>query len=112
MLYNFYKTFGETETIKDVKPLGGWDEPGGLLRGHSTGHYMSALALAYASTKDTEIKAKLDEMVTELHKLQQKSEGDPAKFETKGVLVKDWSTNPKEWGEGFISAILQISLRY
>ncbi len=104
MLYNFYKTFGETDTIKDVKPLGGWDEPGGLLRGHSTGHYMSALALAYASTKDAEIKAKLDEMVTELHTLQQKSKGDPAAFKTKGVLVKDWSTDPNEWGEGFISA--------
>lgn len=52
MLYNFYKTFGQTEKIKDVDPLGGWDEPTGLLRGHSTGHYMSALALAYASTGD------------------------------------------------------------
>lgn len=104
MLYNFYNTFGEKDTIKDVKPLGGWDEPGGLLRGHSTGHYMSALALAYASTGDEELKTKLDEMVSELHKLQQKSKGDPAAFETKGVLVKDWSTDPNEWGQGFISA--------
>ncbi len=104
MLYNFYKTFGEDAAIENVKPLGGWDEPGGLLRGHSTGHYMSALALAYASTGDAEIKAKLDEMVAELHKLQNKSQGNAADFETKGVLVKDWSTDPNEWGVGFISA--------
>ena len=62
MLYNFYKTFGQTEKIANVKPLGGWDEPTGLLRGHSTGHYISALALAYGSTGDAEIKTKLDEM--------------------------------------------------
>ncbi len=104
MLYNFYKTFGETAEIENVKPLGGWDEPGGLLRGHSTGHYMSALALAYASTGDDEIKSKLDNMVTELHKLQQKSKGNPADFETAGVKVDTWSTDPNEWGEGFISA--------
>ncbi len=110
MLYNFYKTFGETEVIKDVEPLGGWDEPTGLLRGHSTGHYMSALALAYASTGDEEIKAKLDEMVSELHKLQQKSKGNAADFKISGSTMEDsldtatWSTDPNEWGEGFVSA--------
>ncbi len=103
MLYNFYKTFGQTEKIQDVDPLGGWDEPGGLLRGHSTGHYISALALAYGSTGDAEIKAKLDEMVHELRELQKLSKGDPAAFETKGLAVSGWSTDPNEWGEGFLS---------
>lgn len=104
MLYNFYKTFGQTEKIKDVEPMGGWDEPTGLLRGHSTGHYMSALALAYASTGDAEIKAKLDEMVHELRELQKLSKGDPKAFVSKGVDQSLWSTNPEEWGEGFVSA--------
>lgn len=104
MLYNFYRTFGETDKIENVEPLGGWDEPGGLLRGHSTGHYMSALALAYASTGDEEIKAKLDNMVSEMHRLQQKSKGNAADFVTAGVKVSTWSTNPEEWGEGFLSA--------
>ena len=104
MLYNFYKTFGQTEKIKNVEPLGGWDEPTGLLRGHSTGHYMSALALAYASTGDAEIKAKLDEMVHELRELQKLSKGDPKAFVSKGVDQSLWSTNPEEWGEGFVSA--------
>ena len=104
MLYNFYKTFGQTDKIQDVEPLGGWDEPTGLLRGHSTGHYMSALALAYASTGDAEIKTKLDEVIHELREMQKLSEGDPAAFKTAGVKVSTWSTNPKEWGEGFLSA--------
>lgn len=110
MLYDFYMTFGENDKIADVKPLGGWDAPTGLLRGHSTGHYMSALALAYASTGDKELKDKLDEMVSELHRLQQKSKGNAADFKMSGPTMQEsldtatWSTDPNEWGEGFISA--------
>lgn len=103
MLYNFYKTFGKTAEIEGVDPLGGWDEPMGLLRGHSTGHYISALALAYGSTGDAEIKTKLDDMVHELRELQKLSKGDPAAFETSGLAVDGWSTDPNEWGEGFLS---------
>ncbi len=103
MLYNFRKTFGQ-DTL-GAQPLGGWDAPTGLLRGHSTGHYLSALALAYASTKDQEIKDKLDYMVHELRELQKLSKGDPAAFETKGTdQEKDWSKDPNTWGEGFLSA--------
>lgn len=112
MLYNFYKTFGETDKIKDVEPMpeNSWEAPTGLLRGHSTGHYMSALALAYASTGDRELKAKLDEMVSELHRLQQKSKGKPEDFKISGSTMQDsldvntWSKDPNTWGEGFISA--------
>lgn len=110
MLYDFYMTFGENDKIANVKPLGGWDEPSGLLRGHSTGHYMSALALAYASTKDAELKTKLDEMVSELHRLQQKSKGNAKDFKISGSTMQDsldvntWSKDPNEWGEGFLSA--------
>ncbi len=103
MLYNFYKTFGLTEKIENVAPLGGWDEPAGLLRGHSTGHYMSALALAYASTGDTEIKENLDYVVHEMREMQKLSKGNPEDFETAGVKVSTWSTDPNEWGEGFLS---------
>ncbi len=102
MLYNFRKTFG-TDT-KGAKPLGGWDEPTGLLRGHSTGHYISALAIAYASTGDKEIKEKLDYMIHELRTLQLMTDGNAADFKTKGTDQKVWNTDPKEWGKGFISA--------
>ena len=102
MLYNFRKTFGQD--TKGVKPLGGWDEPTGLLRGHSTGHYMSALALAYASTGDEELKDKMDYMISEMRELQLLSEGNAADFQTKGTAQSSWSTDPNEWGYGFISA--------
>lgn len=59
-----------------AKPLGGWeiDVPGraGELRGHFTGHYLSATALMYSSTGDKEIKAKGDQMVADLARCQQK----------------------------------------
>lgn len=106
MLYNFRKAFGED--TKGASPLGGWEAEDGLLRGHSTGHYLSALSLAYASTKDEQIKEKLDYMVSELHKLQLKSKGDPSEFKTNGTAESSpqsgWSKDPSEWGEGFLSA--------
>src|SRR5258708_33336802 len=34
-------------------PLGGWESPTSLIRGHVTGHLLSALALAYAGTAAT-----------------------------------------------------------
>ncbi len=60
-----------------AEPLGGWEQytPGreGELRGHFTGHYLSACALSHASTGDAAIKAKGDEMVAELAKCQAQS---------------------------------------
>ena len=38
MLYNFRKAFGED--TRGAEPIHGWDEPDGLLRGHSTGHFI------------------------------------------------------------------------
>ena len=62
-----------------ASPLGGWeqDTPGraGEVRGHFTGHYLSANALLYASTGDKEIKAKGDYMVAELAKCQARLSG-------------------------------------
>ena len=50
MLYNFRAAFGAD--TRGAEPLGGWEAPDGLLRGHSTGHFISALSLAYAATGD------------------------------------------------------------
>ena len=41
-------------------PCGGWESPTTELRGHSTGHILSALAQAYASTGNTAFKTKGD----------------------------------------------------
>lgn len=51
-------------------PLGGWEAPTCEVRGHFTGHYLSACALMYATTGDTELKARADGMVAELAKCQ------------------------------------------
>jgi uncharacterized protein len=62
-----------------AKPLGGWEQDtatrAGELRGHFTGHYLSAAALMYASTGDQSFKTKGDYMVAELAKAQAKLSG-------------------------------------
>ena len=41
-----------------AEPLGGWEAPSCELRGHFTGHYMSACALMYAASGDERVKQK------------------------------------------------------
>lgn len=55
-----------------AEPLGGWESPNVELRGHFTGHYLSAAALLHASTGDEAIKAKGDAIVADLAKCQEK----------------------------------------
>ncbi len=68
MLYVFREAAGLDTT--GTYPLGGWDSPDVKLRGHTTGHYMTALAQAYAESKDETFKEKLDYIVEELGKCQ------------------------------------------
>ncbi|HLW76537.1 MAG TPA: beta-L-arabinofuranosidase domain-containing protein, partial [Bryobacteraceae bacterium] len=72
-----------------AKPFGGWEKPnpsdknlanqpldrGSELRGHFTGHFLSASAHLHASTGDLTAKAKGDEIVDELAKCQAKLAG-------------------------------------
>lgn len=53
-----------------AEPLGGWEKPNCEVRGHTTGHYLSACALMYASTGDERLKAKAAAIVAELAKCQ------------------------------------------
>jgi uncharacterized protein len=73
-----------------AKPLGGWEKYGpgrdAEVRGHFTGHYLSACALLYASMGDEASKAKGDSIVAELATCQQK-------LGTGGYL----SAFPTEW---------------
>ena len=69
LIHNFRVNAG---LASSAEPLGGWEEPKGELRGHFTGHYLSAAALLHASTGNREIKAKGDYMVAELAKCQEK----------------------------------------
>ncbi len=125
-LYNFRNTFGQQQP-EGVRPLGGWDSQTTRLRGHASGHYLSAIAQAYAGTTyDKELQAnfrqKMNYMIDTLYELSQKS-GKPQKegggfnddpvavppgpgknsydsdFSTAGIRTDYWN-----WGKGFISA--------
>ncbi len=67
LLHTFRLTAGLTSS---AQPYGGWEEPEGELRGHSTGHYLSACAFLYASTGDEEIKANAEYIVAGLAECQ------------------------------------------
>lgn len=74
-LYNYRDTYGlstENYTRSD-----GWDSPTTKLKGHGSGHYMSALAMAFASASTAEQKNKLRDnmtrMVNELRECQERT---------------------------------------
>ena len=55
-----------------VEGLAGWEAPDCELRGHfAGGHYLSACALMYASTKDEALRTKANELVAMLAECQQ-----------------------------------------
>ena len=80
LLHNFRVTAGLPSS---AEPLGGWEKPDCELRGHFVGHYLSALALMYASTGDESLKKKADYLVAELAKCQ---EAMPAMGYNQGFL--------------------------
>ncbi len=125
-LYNFRDAFGQ-EQPQGVEPLRGWDSQTTRLRGHASGHYLTAIAQAYASTSyDKKLQAsfreKMDYLVDTLYDLSRKS-GQPAKaggeyiadptkvppgpgkngydsdLSKEGIRTDYWN-----WGKGFISA--------
>ena len=74
-LYNYRDTYGlPTEGYPEAD---GWDSPKTKLKGHGSGHYMSALAFAFASSQDEEVKAQLRQrirrMVDELRQCQERT---------------------------------------
>jgi DUF1680 family protein len=125
-LYMFRHAFGQKQP-EGAKPLGVWDSEDTKLRGHATGHYLTAIAQAYASTGyDKNLQAnfakKMEDMVNTLYTLSQLSgtpkEGgnavvadptavphgpDKSAYEsdlsTAGIRNDYWN-----WGKGFISA--------
>lgn len=68
MLYNFRATCG-LDTLHAPNMIG-WDTPDSKLRGHTSGHYLSALACCYAATKNEEIRRKADYMICSLKECQ------------------------------------------
>ena len=81
-LYNFRDAFGQPQPA-GAQQLEGWDNQTTRLRGHASGHYLSAIAQAYASTTyDEALRAnflqKMNYLIDTLYDLSQKS-GKPAK---------------------------------
>lgn len=125
-LYMFRNAFGQ-EQPEGAVPLRGWDSQETKLRGHATGHYLSAIAQAYASASyDTSLQAnfadKMEYMVNTLYELSQMSGqalttggeyvSDPiavppgqgksdfdSDLSVEGIRTDYWN-----WGKGFISA--------
>ena len=67
MLHTFRLNVGLSSS---ATAMGGWETPTTELRGHSTGHLLSALAQAYANTGDAAYKTKGDQIVTVLAQCQ------------------------------------------
>ncbi len=125
-LYMFRNAFGQKQP-EGADALGVWDTQDTKLRGHATGHYLTAIAQAYASSGyDKELHAnfaaKMEYMVNTLYQLAQMS-GQPK--EVGGPYVSDPTAVPMgagkinydsdlsnegmrtdywNWGKGFISA--------
>lgn len=125
-LYMFRNAFGQ-EQPKGAEPLGVWDTQETKLRGHATGHYLTAIAQAYASTGydktlQANFKDKMEYMVNTLYDLEKlsgkpkeaggKSVSDPTEvpfgpgktsydsdLSPEGIRTDYWN-----WGKGFISA--------
>ncbi len=67
LLHNFRVNAGLPSA---AEPLGNWEKPSCELRGHLTGHYLSACALMAASTGDARFKERADLLVRELAECQ------------------------------------------
>ena len=68
MLYNFRVAAGLP--TGGAQPMTGWDAPECKLKGHTTGHYLSGLSLAYAVTGDERLRAKASALVDGLAECQ------------------------------------------
>lgn len=68
LLHNFRVNAGLPST---AKPLEGWEAPNIGLKGHFTGHYLSAVSMLAGKNNDPRFKERVNYMVEELNKCQQ-----------------------------------------
>lgn len=68
LLHNFRINAG---LPSNAKPLDGWEAPWIGLRGHFTGHYLSAVSFLVHQYNDSTFRKRLNYMVSELYKCQQ-----------------------------------------
>lgn len=74
LLHSFYNNSGvwggKEGGYMTIKKLGGWESMDCELRGHTTGHLLSALSLMYAATDEDCFKQKGDSIILGLSKVQ------------------------------------------
>ncbi len=74
-LYNYRDTYGLPTT--GYTRSDGWDSPTTKLKGHGSGHYMSALAFAFASSTEESVRdtlrCRIRRMVDELRQCQERT---------------------------------------
>lgn len=124
-LYNYRDTYGlstEGYTKSD-----GWDSPDTKLKGHGSGHYMSAIAQAYAVATNPEQKAilrkNITRMVNELRECQEKTfvynkelkrnweardfapEAELREMKGTWDAFDEYKKHPELYGYGYINAI-------
>lgn len=124
-LYNYRDTYGlstEGYTKSD-----GWDSPDTKLRGHGSGHYMSAIAQAYAVATNPEQKAilrkNITRMVNELRECQERTfvynkdlkrnweardfapEAELREMKGTWAAFDEYKKHPELYGYGYINAI-------
>ena len=124
-LYNYRDTYGLS--TEGYKVADGWDSPTTKLKGHGSGHYMSALAFAYASTYGTadgrQIRERIERMVNELRECQERTfvwsdslgryfeardyAPEPILKEMKGTWAafNEYKKDYKHYGYGYLNAI-------
>lgn len=71
LLYTFRKNAG-IPVKPAIKPYGGWEAPEVALRGHTTGHYLSALSYWYAQEPLPAINQRITYIVSSLAECQDK----------------------------------------
>ena len=124
-LYNYRDTYGlptEGYAVSD-----GWDSPTTKLKGHGSGHYMSALAFAFAGTDDpvlrSALKDRIRRMVDELRACQEMTfvwddalgryreardlvpEAEFGKLEGTWAAFDRYKKDCRKYGYGYINAI-------
>lgn len=124
-LYNYRDTYGlstEGYTKSD-----GWDSPDTKLKGHGSGHYMSAIAQAYAVATNPEQKAilrkNITRMVNGLRECQEKTfvynkelkrnweardfapEAELREMKGTWAAFDEYKKHPEQYGYGYINAI-------
>lgn len=87
LLYAFRAAAGLD--TKGATAMGGWDSAAGKLRGHSTGHFLTAFAQAYASSGEEKWRTKIDYLIDELAKVQDSLASQPNGMEKTNLGKND-----------------------